>query len=125
MLVPWDELATSLGYGCEKQMLITLYQQNTAPVIAKYLGVSRTGLIYRLRKHNIPVAERGWASPMKPNPLKHPPARRNIHDVIDEWHNSDRDVSLHEHLGMTWTEYAEFVRTGDIPEKFLHLYYED
>ena len=32
-----------------------------------------------------------------------------IDDKIDEWHNGDSDVPLHEFLGMTFGEYAKWV----------------
>lgn len=39
----------------------------------------------------------------------------NIHDLIDEWHQSDSNVELHQHLGMTFEEYAYWVKT----DKFM------
>ncbi len=38
-----------------------------------------------------------------------PEDEEDIDDKIDEWHNSDSELSIHEHLGMTWEEYAAFV----------------
>lgn len=35
----------------------------------------------------------------------------NIHDLIEEWHESDSDKELHEYLGMSFEEYAYWVQT--------------
>ncbi len=35
---------------------------------------------------------------------------------IDEWHNSNSEVSLHDFLGWTFLEYYAYVKTGVIPE---------
>jgi hypothetical protein len=32
-----------------------------------------------------------------------------IKDKIEEWHNSDSELKLHEYLGMTWEEYKTWV----------------
>jgi len=36
-----------------------------------------------------------------------------IDDKIDEWHNGNTGVELHEYLGMTLEEYALFVTDPD------------
>lgn len=36
-----------------------------------------------------------------------------IHDYIDKWHESDSDVELHEFLGLTFDEYAVWVKKED------------
>jgi hypothetical protein len=42
----------------------------------------------------------------------------DLDDLVDAWHNSPDDgVPLHEHLGMTWGEYAEWTRTGEVPQR--------
>lgn len=33
----------------------------------------------------------------------------SIDDKIDEWHEGDSELSLHEYLGMTWEVYQKFV----------------
>jgi len=32
----------------------------------------------------------------------------DVDDWIDRWHDGDSKVELHEYLGMTWEEYANF-----------------
>ena len=39
----------------------------------------------------------------------------NIDDYIDEWHNNDSGLSLHEYLGFSWDLFADFVRSNTIP----------
>ncbi len=36
-----------------------------------------------------------------------------IDDYIDEWHDSDSDVPLHTFLGMSWEEYAVWMKSPD------------
>lgn len=36
-----------------------------------------------------------------------------IEDFIEEWHDSDSAVELHEYLGMTWDEYSLWVSEPD------------
>lgn len=33
----------------------------------------------------------------------------DVHDYIDQWHDSDDDISIFEYLGMTKSEYALFI----------------
>jgi hypothetical protein len=33
----------------------------------------------------------------------------DIDDLIDEWHEGDYDMPLHQFLGMTWGEYTTWV----------------
>jgi hypothetical protein len=33
----------------------------------------------------------------------------NLDDLIDEWHDGDYDIPLHEFLGMTWEEYKTWL----------------
>ncbi|QFP97348.1 hypothetical protein SEA_SPILLED_33 [Streptomyces phage Spilled] len=40
----------------------------------------------------------------------------NIDDLIEEWHEGDSPLPLHEFLGMTSEEYDLFVRFGTLPE---------
>lgn len=35
---------------------------------------------------------------------------KNIDDLIDQWHNGDSELSLHEYLGMTVEEYEEWMK---------------
>lgn len=37
-----------------------------------------------------------------------------IDDFIDEWHESAREIELHEFLGMSWKEYSAWVAEPDI-----------
>ena len=39
-------------------------------------------------------------------------------DAIEEWHRSDSEQSLHEHLGLTWEQYCDYVEHGDVPESW-------
>lgn len=39
-------------------------------------------------------------------------------DAIDAWHGSDSEQSLHEHLGLTWDQYCDYVEHGDVPESW-------
>jgi hypothetical protein len=41
--------------------------------------------------------------------------KEEINDLIDDWHHSALDVPIYTWLGMTWEEYAKWVRTGDDP----------
>jgi hypothetical protein len=41
----------------------------------------------------------------------------DIDDLIERWHEgAGESQELHEFLGMTWTEYAEFTRDGTVPD---------
>jgi hypothetical protein len=42
--------------------------------------------------------------------------KRNILDLIDKWHESDSELSLHEYLDFTWEQYARWVETDELPE---------
>ncbi len=35
----------------------------------------------------------------------------SIHDEIEAWHTGQSNKGLHEHLGMTWAEYASWVES--------------
>lgn len=39
---------------------------------------------------------------------------------VEEWHRCDVDVPLHQYLGMTSDEYADYTATGTIPDHLLH-----
>ncbi|MGS2779908.1 hypothetical protein ACVBAX_21455 [Robertmurraya sp. GLU-23] len=39
----------------------------------------------------------------------------NIYDFIEEWHNSDSEKELHEYLGLTFEQYAYWVKTDQLP----------
>lgn len=39
-----------------------------------------------------------------------------VDDRINDWHESDSDLRLHEYLGWTWEEYCVWVETDVIPE---------
>lgn len=40
----------------------------------------------------------------------------DLDDLVEQWHTSpDDDGPLHEFLGMTWEQYAEWTRTGIEP----------
>lgn len=48
----------------------------------------------------------------------------HLDDLVEEWHNSvpiddGRYVPLHQHLGMTWEEYSEWVSHGKIPDRYF------
>lgn len=38
---------------------------------------------------------------------------RDVDDYIEQWHNSDEDISLSEYLGMTQAEYNVFMLDPD------------
>lgn len=38
---------------------------------------------------------------------------RDLDELVAEWHESDDPRPLHEALGMTWEQYAEWVRGRD------------
>lgn len=41
----------------------------------------------------------------------------DIYDAIELWHDLPEDgVSLHQFLGFTWDQYADWVERGDLPE---------
>lgn len=41
----------------------------------------------------------------------------NIHDAIELWYDlPEDDVALHQFLGLTWDEYADWVELGRLPE---------
>jgi len=42
---------------------------------------------------------------------------KDIHDLIDEWHDGNDPRPLHEFLGMTWEEYARWLRCEGLPER--------
>ncbi len=46
---------------------------------------------------------------------------KKLDDLIDEWHESPEDgTSLHEFLGMTWEEYAIWVKDYQaVPERII------
>lgn len=39
---------------------------------------------------------------------------KNIDDKIDEWHNSESNLPLHEYLGMTKDEYVSWVKDSNL-----------
>lgn len=41
--------------------------------------------------------------------------KENIGDLIEEWHGSDSNQELHEFLGLTWEQYARWVKTDELP----------
>ncbi|MGE7983705.1 hypothetical protein [Solibacillus sp. NPDC093137] len=42
--------------------------------------------------------------------------KENINDLIEEWHeNDDLHQELHEFLGLTWEQYAHWVKTDELP----------
>lgn len=45
------------------------------------------------------------------------PNKNNIDDLVDEWHNSDSEIPLHDYLGMSFSEYAKFVEKDILPVK--------
>ena len=38
---------------------------------------------------------------------------RTVDDMIDDWHNGDSDLELHEYLGMSLEEYENFVEGNE------------
>lgn len=32
-------------------------------------------------------------------------------ELVDEWHESESKLPLHEYMGMTWEQYCEFIGT--------------
>lgn len=41
----------------------------------------------------------------------------NIHDLIEQWHESNSNQELHEFLGLTFNQYAHWVSTNELPCK--------
>lgn len=40
-----------------------------------------------------------------------------VDQAVEEWHNNDLlTCELHEYLGWTWTEYARYVETCELPK---------
>jgi hypothetical protein len=39
----------------------------------------------------------------------------NIHELIEEWHESDSTKELQEYLGLTFNQYAHWVETDELP----------
>jgi hypothetical protein len=40
----------------------------------------------------------------------------NIDDLIDEWYESDSELSLYEYLGLTFEEYGIWITTNKLPK---------
>lgn len=38
-----------------------------------------------------------------------PATQDALFDAVDDWHNGDSKLPLHEYLGFTWDEYARWV----------------
>lgn len=38
---------------------------------------------------------------------------RDVHDYVDDWHNSNSELELHEYLGLTELEYKHWVENPD------------
>ena len=43
--------------------------------------------------------------------------KENIHDLIEKWHESDSEKTLHEYLGLTFEQYAYWVKTDELPNE--------
>lgn len=41
---------------------------------------------------------------------------QDIDDLVDEWHQSDGNMTLAEFLGLTHEEYKNWVKTGEVNE---------
>lgn len=41
-----------------------------------------------------------------------------IDDYIDEWHDGDSELPLHDYLGMSWDEYAAWIES---PENLTYI----
>ena len=46
----------------------------------------------------------------------------DINDKIEEWHTSEGHKTLHDFLGMTWSEYAHWVETLELPPHLRSVY---
>lgn len=42
---------------------------------------------------------------------------KSIEALIDQWHESDSELPLHEYLGLTIEQYGEWLKTGELPNK--------
>ena len=54
----WNEIANTLGFENEKELLVVLYKEWTMAAIADLIGVAESTIFYRLRKHNIKTRKR-------------------------------------------------------------------
>lgn len=43
------------------------------------------------------------------------PNKKNIDDLVDEWHQSDVNIPLHDYLGMSFSEYTKYVEKDILP----------
>jgi len=41
----------------------------------------------------------------------------NIDARIEQWHDSDSPLKLHEYLGLSWIEYSEWVMKGNLIQR--------
>jgi hypothetical protein len=41
--------------------------------------------------------------------------KENIDDLIDEWHESNSELPLHEYLGLTWEQYKHWIKSDELP----------
>jgi hypothetical protein len=41
-----------------------------------------------------------------------------IDDFIDEWHDSDSILPLHEYLGLTWDQYSQWIKKSSLFNQF-------
>ena len=48
----------------------------------------------------------------------------DIDDFVDAWHEGDSALELHEALGLTWDEYAQWVAQPDILPSILETHRE-
>ena len=48
--------------------------------------------------------------------------QEQIDDKVDEWHNSNTNMLLHEYLGMTWDEYKEYIENNIIADSVCPLH---
>ena len=44
--------------------------------------------------------------------------KENIHDLIEQWHESDSKQELHEFLGLTFEQYKRWVETDELPTDY-------
>jgi hypothetical protein len=44
------------------------------------------------------------------------PEEKRINDLIDQWHEGNTGVPLHEFLGMTWEQYGEWLESNLWPK---------
>ncbi len=100
----WNELALSLGFGNECEMLSYMYKDHSMLAIAEILGFAESTIFYRIKRHNIKTRPRGCLNPnfkgKRGNPLSQGSieAIQRQHRLMheDNWAELGRRCSVNE-----------------------------